>query len=259
MLLNIFCGGSISNLWKLRKCQVHLMFHQGAQVAFHGLDAFQNCKQKPERCKNVLHHNCGFVFKSCDIKPKNRKNFRVDVNVRNMKLLVCAMELFHTYIRQSRNIRQFNTSKTLSSYCYDRPWGKVLKVLNISASINVLSNAKCRFKMAFIIARNDVWDKVIFSRSMCQEFCPGAVSEHVLQVSRGGLKTHTQWGSWGVWPWGSPGPDQGGLQAQTQGGPGPHCGEGCVSQDALRQTPPWTATAAGMPHPTGMHSCFDKI
>ena len=48
---------------------------------------------------------------------------------------------------------------------------------------------------------------------------------------------------------GSPGP-------HTRGGsPGPHLG-GCVSQHALRQNPPpWTATAAGGTHPTGMHSC----
>ena len=52
----------------------------------------------------------------------------------------------------------------------------------------------------------------------------------------------------------------GSLQAHTWGGgsPGPHLGRGCVSQDALRQNPPpppWTATAAGGTHPTGMHSC----
>ena len=39
----------------------------------------------------------------------------------------------------------------------------------------------------------------------------------------------------------------GGLQAHTWGG---------VSQDALRQPTPPTATAAGGTHPTGMHSCF---
>ena len=57
---------------------------------------------------------------------------------------------------------------------------------------------------------------------------------------------------------------KGGLQAHTQGvlGPGPHL-VGCVSQHALRQTPPsptpppqQMATAAGSTHPTGMHSSY---
>ena len=46
-------------------------------------------------------------------------------------------------------------------------------------------------------------------------------------------------------------PTPGGVQAHTRG---------CISQHALRQTPPspvWTATAAGGTHPTGMHSCYD--
>ena len=66
-------------------------------------------------------------------------------------------------------------------------------------------------------------------------------------------------------PWGGEveGSGQGGLQAHTGGGvsrptlgegsPGPHLGG--VSQHALRQTPPWTATAMGGTHPTGIHSC----
>ena len=54
------------------------------------------------------------------------------------------------------------------------------------------------------------------------------------------FQAHTQGGSWG-------GSGQGGLQAHTQGG---------LSQHALRQTPPPTATAVGSTHPTGMHSCF---
>ena len=45
-----------------------------------------------------------------------------------------------------------------------------------------------------------------------------------------GLQAHTQGGSWGVWPGGSQGPHLGGS-------PGPHLGR-CVSQHALRQTPP---------------------
>ena len=42
------------------------------------------------------------------------------------------------------------------------------------------------------------------------------------------------------------------------GSPGPHPG-GCVSQHAMRQTPPkQTATAACGTHPTGMHSCYQN-
>ena len=81
-------------------------------------------------------------------------------------------------------------------------------------------------------------------RRVCKEFCSwgrGVVSQHALQVSSptprgggvegsglGGLQTHTQGGSWGVWPGGSPGLHPGGSQAHTQG----------VSQHALKQTPP---------------------
>ena len=71
-----------------------------------------------------------------------------------------------------------------------------------------------------------------------------------------GLHAHTQGGSWGVWPrgvfrstWGVLRPTpEGALQAQTPG----------VSQHTLRQTLPPTATAAGLTHPTGMHSCYPK-
>ena len=51
-----------------------------------------------------------------------------------------------------------------------------------------------------------------------------------------------------------------GLSRPTPRGrsPGPRPG-GCVSQHALRQTPPWMATAAVGTHPTGMHSCFNLI
>ena len=52
-------------------------------------------------------------------------------------------------------------------------------------------------------------------------------------------------------PGGSPGSHPGGS-------PGPHLG-GCVSQHALRQTPQWTATAAGGTHPTGMNSCISMF
>ena len=48
----------------------------------------------------------------------------------------------------------------------------------------------------------------------------------------------------------------GGLQVHTWGVSRPTpWGGGCVSQHALRQTPPWTATAAGGTYPTGIHSC----
>ena len=49
-----------------------------------------------------------------------------------------------------------------------------------------------------------------------------------------------------------------GVCLSTGGGcPGPGAG-GCVSEPALRQTPPsqQTATAADGTHPTGMHSCL---
>ena len=169
-----------------------------------------------------------------------------------MKLLVYAVESFHTYIRQSRNIRQFNTSKTLSSYCYDRPWGKVLKVLNISASINVLSNAKCRFKIAFITARNDVWDKVIFSEACVKNsvrgWYPSMSCRYPGVVSRPTPSGEAEGSGQGVSR-----PRPRGVQAHTGGRavyPRMHWG---------RPPPLWTATAAGSTHPTGMHSCFDKI
>ena len=81
-----------------------------------------------------------------------------------------------------------------------------------------------------------------------------------------GFQAHTQGGSWGVWPGGSPGPHprgklrglaSRGLQAHTQGGSQAHT-RGSVSQHALRQTP-LMATAAGSMYPTGMHFCFDKF
>ena len=52
-----------------------------------------------------------------------------------------------------------------------------------------------------------------------------------------------------------------GVSRPTPGGsPGPHLGVGgCVSQHALRQIPPWMATAEGGMHPTGMHSHFNSL
>ena len=72
----------------------------------------------------------------------------------------------------------------------------------------------------------------------------GSPGPHLGEVGESGwgLQAHTQGGGCGVWLGGSPGP-----------------GEGCVSQHALRQTPPssqQTATAAGGTHPTGIHSCI---
>ena len=94
---------------------------------------------------------------------------------------------------------------------------------------------------------------------------PGLHRGEVEESGQGGLQTHTQEGSLGVWPgglqahtWrGSPGPHPGGRvgvsRPTPRGGvsPGPH--QGHVSQHALRQTP-LMATAAGGMHPTGMHS-----
>ena len=64
-------------------------------------------------------------------------------------------------------------------------------------------------------------------------------------------------GSEGVCPGGCPGPGPGaGIQAQGGRCPGPGGGV-CLSQYALRQTPPpqQMATAADGMHPTGIHSC----
>ena len=99
---------------------------------------------------------------------------------------------------------------------------------------------------------------------VCQEFCSqgGSGSQHalqvvsqqaLLQVSKGGLQAHTQGGSCGVWPGrvSRPTPRGKWVSRPTPWGV-------CVSQHALRQTPPppWTATAAGGTHPTGMHHCL---
>ena len=46
-----------------------------------------------------------------------------------------------------------------------------------------------------------------------------------IQACLAGFQAHTQRGSSGVWPGGSPGPHPGGVQVHTQGGsPGPHLG-----------------------------------
>ena len=63
----------------------------------------------------------------------------------------------------------------------------------------------------------------------------------------GGLQAHTQGEAEGS--------GHGGLQADTQVVSRPTPG-GCVSQHALRQTCPWTTSAAGGTHPTGMLSCY---
>ena len=47
-------------------------------------------------------------------------------------------------------------------------------------------------------------------------------------LARGGLQAHTQWGSWGVWPRGSPGPHLGGcIPACTEADPPPADGYCC--------------------------------
>ena len=72
----------------------------------------------------------------------------------------------------------------------------------------------------------------------------GVVSQHALQVSRPTPRWEVEGSSWE----GSPGSHPegkltwGGLQAHTQGSPGPHPGVCvCVSQHALRQTTPLPA------------------
>ena len=106
----------------------------------------------------------------------------------------------------------------------------------------------------------------------------GVLSQHALQVSRptpmrevegsgqGGLQAHTQGGSWGDWPGGSPGPHPGkGVSRPTPGGsPGPHLGGspgphpgGCIHACTEADLPDgycWGGT-----HPTGMHSCLSVI
>ena len=64
------------------------------------------------------------------------------------------------------------------------------------------------------------------------------VSQHALQVvsqhalHEGGLETHTQGRSWGVWPGGGlEAHIQGGLQAHTQGGLQAHTWGGVVYPD----------------------------
>ena len=57
-------------------------------------------------------------------------------------------------------------------------------------------------------------------------------------------------GSPGPHSGGSPGPHPGGLQANTRGGG--LCIPAYIEADP---PPPWTATAVGSTHPTGMHSC----
>ena len=68
------------------------------------------------------------------------------------------------------------------------------------------------------------------------------------------------------YPGGSPGPHPGGklrglargVSRPTPGGgsPGPHMGGVCIPA-CTEADPPWTATAPGGTHPTGMHSCFN--
>ena len=126
--------------------------------------------------------------------------------------------------------------------------------------------------MSFITARKRSLGQSNIFRSVCQEFCSWGrwrvvfqhalqvVSQHALQVSREGVFRPTARGEVeGSGQRGSPGPYPGGLQAHTQGGLHAHTGGGggvhipaCTEAD----TPPWTATATGGTHPTGMHSCY---
>ena len=82
----------------------------------------------------------------------------------------------------------------------------------------------------------------------CLAGLQGVVSQHALQVSRGVVSQHALQVSSGsqAYTWGVSRPKPGGgLQAHTQGvsrptprgSPGPHLGV-CVSQHALKQTPP---------------------
>ena len=87
------------------------------------------------------------------------------------------------------------------------------------------------------------WGKVIFSEACVKN-----------SVHRGGgISRPTPRGRLGGLAGGA------GLQAHTWGVSRPRLGV-CVFQHALRQTPQQQmATAAGSTHPTGMHSCYQKI
>ena len=83
----------------------------------------------------------------------------------------------------------------------------------------------------------------------CLGPCPSGRLGVCLGVSRPRPRVEVGGSAWGG----------GGVKAQARGVPGPGPGV-CLSQHALRQTPPsppqQTATAADGTHPTGMHSCL---
>ena len=79
---------------------------------------------------------------------------------------------------------------------------------------------------------NEVWGKVIFFTSVCQEFCP--------QGRRSALGGGVAWSQGGAC--------SGGVCSQGV------CSGGPWSRGCLVETPPRTATHAGGTHPTGMHS-----
>ena len=96
------------------------------------------------------------------------------------------------------------------------------------------------------------WGRVVFQHAL------QVVSQHALQqVSKPTPSGEVE------------GSGQGGLQAHNRDreSPGPHLGRGvsrttpgegvCIPgcTEAEPPSPPWTATAAGGTHPTGMHSC----
>ena len=85
---------------------------------------------------------------------------------------------------------------------------------------------------ALLPPANEVWGNVIFLHLSVILFTGGG-GWHPSMPCMGGLQAHTRRRSWGIWPGGSP---------------GSHPGGGCVSQQALRQTPPWMAT--------GQYACY---
>ena len=98
--------------------------------------------------------------------------------------------------------------------------------------------------LPFITARNEVGARLCFYT--CLWFCsrggiPACIAGGIpvciaglwgggIRACLAGLQAHTQVGSWGVWPGGSPGPHLGGSPGTDPGAR--------VSQHALRQTPP---------------------
>ena len=139
---------------------------------------------------------------------------------------------------------------------------------------------------------NEVWGKVIFSVACVKNSVWGGgipaciaggipaclaaglwgrvISQHALQVlggspgpHLGGLQAHTR-GGLQAHTWGVSRPTPGGVSRPTpRGSPGPHLWVvsrptpgGCIPACTEADPSPWTVTAVGGTHPTGMHSYY---